>query len=420
MSNHVEHEQSKRTMLTDEPAPFPRLEALQVTNYRVLRNFQIEHITPLAAFVGANGSGKSTIFDVLSFLAECFTIGLRPAWEERGRFHELRSRGQRGPKKHITIKVTYREQPDVGQMDYYLAIGEDEQGPYVAGESLRPRGTQGSPILQYDQGIGYYTVDEASPDQDPRRFERFNARDVLAVSVLGQFARLPRVTTLYRFLTDWYLFRVTADTIRDGSGSGSSDRLTPAGDNLTQVIQNLQKNQPGRLTRIVDVLSRWVPLLTGVETEQSAEGRLLLQLRDRPSWRPILARFASEGALKMLAYLTILYSPHPPRLIGLEEPENFLHPRLLSELAEECRAASDRTQLLVTTHSPFFINGLRPEEVWVLTRDDAGFTRVQRAADTPGVPEFMAEGARLGDLWMEGYFQAIAPPVSNGATTSRV
>lgn len=115
------------------------------------------------------------------------------------------------------------------------------------------------------------------------------------------------------------------------------------------------------------------------------DGRLLLQIKDAPFERPVLSRFASDGTLKMLAYLVVLYDPEAPRFIGIEEPENFLHPRLLPGLGEECRTASEHSQLLVTTHSPFFLSAMRAEEVRVLYRDTDGFTRVLRAADIEGV-----------------------------------
>ena len=162
------------------------------------------------------------------------------------------------------------------------------------------------------------------------------------------------------------------------------------------------------------MLSRCVPRLEKVDAELLADGRLLLQIKDAPFERPILAKFASDGTLKMLAYLMVLYDPDPPQLVGIEEPENHLHPRLLPELAEECREASARTQLMVTTHSPFFVNGLKPEELWVLFRDENGFTHARRAADMKGVKEFMDQGALLGDLWMEGHFEVGDPLTASG------
>jgi predicted ATPase len=149
-----------------------------------------------------------------------------------------------------------------------------------------------------------------------------------------------------------------------------------------------------------------------------ADGRLLLQIKDAPFDRPILAKFASDGTLKMLAYLTLLYDPDPPQLIGIEEPENYLHPRLLPELAEECRNVTGRTQLMVTTHSPFFVNGLRANELWVLYRDMRGYTQAKKAEDMKGIKDFMNSGALLGHLWMEGYFDVGDPLTASGGPKS--
>jgi predicted ATPase len=154
--------------------------------------------------------------------------------------------------------------------------------------------------------------------------------------------------------------------------------------------------------------------LEKVDAELMADGRLLLEIKDAPFERPILAKFASDGTLKMLAYLTVLYDPAPPKLIGIEEPENYLHPRLLPELAEECRNASAGTQLLVTTHSPFFVNALKASELWVLYRDDKGYTQARRASDMRGVVKFMENGASLGDLWTENYFEVGDPLTASG------
>ena len=132
-----------------------------------------------------------------------------------------------------------------------------------------------------------------------------------------------------------------------------------------------------------------------------------------------MSRCASDGTLKLLAYLTVLPDPEPPQFVGIEEPENFLHPRLLPELAEECRAATERSQLLVTTHSPFFIATLKPAEVRALYRDEQGFTQAIRVSDIQGVPEFLQEGASLGHLWLEGHLGVGDPLVNAGAPQAK-
>jgi predicted ATPase len=397
----------------------PRIEYLRVQRYRALHDIELKNITPLTVFLGPNGSGKSTIFDVFAFLSECFTIGLRKAWEKRGRFKELRTRGVDGP---IVIELKYREQSKSPLITYHLAIDEETRGPHVAEEWLEwRRGQTGKPFrfLDFKEGEGKVITGEMPDEQDERGSEELESSDLLAVSTLGQFAKHPRVSALRRFITGWHLSYLTADNTRTIPEAGSQERLSPTGDNLPNVIQYLKEQHPERLEQILKTLSCRIPRLEKVEASIMEDGRLLLQIKDAPFVKPILAKFASDGTLKMLAYLSVLYDPNPPQLIGIEEPENHLHPRLLPELAEECRSASVNTQLMVTTHSPFFVNSLKPEEVWVVYRDERGYTQAKRTADMQGIKEFIKEGAYLGQLWMEDYFD-VGNPLNNSGNTKRV
>jgi predicted ATPase len=387
----------------------PRIENLRVQNYRALQDLELKKITPLTVFLGPNGSGKSTIFDVFAFLSECFTVGLRKAWDRRGRFKELRTRGQEG---YIIIELKYREKLASPLITYHLAINEANNRPYVAEEWLQwRRGPKGKPFrfLDFKEGEGIVISGENPQEEDERISERLDSAEFLAVSTLGQLAKHPRVSALRRFITSWYLSYLTADNTRNQPEAGAQERLSPTGDNLPNVIQYLKEDHPQRLESILQTLSRRIPRLEKVEASIMPNGQLLLQIKDAPFQSPILAKFASDGTLKMLAYLTILYDPSPPQLVGIEEPENHLHPRLLPELAEECRAATASTQLMVTTHSPFFVDGLKPEEVWVLYRDENGFTQAKRTSEMQGVEEFIQNGALLGQLWMEDYFDVGNP-----------
>ncbi|HEY3396138.1 MAG TPA: AAA family ATPase [Armatimonadota bacterium] len=396
-------------------ASVPRIERLTVRNYRALRDLDLRDLTPFTVFLGPNGSGKSTIFDVFAFLSECFTVtgGLRQAWDKRGRFKELRTRGAEGP---IVFELRYRESADRPAMTYHLAIDENELGPYVAEESLRwRRGSHGRPFkfLDFHNGSGLVFSGEEPDDERAERIEeKMDSPETLAVSTLGQLARHPRVSALRRFITGWYLSYLTADATRGAPEAGPAERLSVTGHNLPNVIQYLKERHGNRLEQILRVLRSRVPRLERVDAELMQDGRLLLQLKDAPFDRPILSRFASDGTLKLLSYLVVLLDPDPPQLIGIEEPENQLHPRLLPGLAEECRVASALTQLLVTTHSPDFVSEVRASELWVLYRNEAGYTQAMRASDMPGIPDFLAEGANLGSLWREGYL-AVGDPLTN-------
>jgi len=392
-----------------------RIEHLSVKNYRALRDVELRQITPLTVLLGPNGSGKSTLFDVFNFLSECFQYGLRHAWDRRGRSREIISRGQSGP---LVIELKYRERPGDPLISYHIAIEEKNKGPVVVEEWLQwKRGSHGRPFrfLDYKNGHGSAISGDLPDESDTRIDIPLRSPDLIAVNTLGQFAGHPRVAALREFITDWYVSYLSLEDTRSQPEAGPQERLSKSGGNLPNVVQYLKERHPERLNAIFDVLSKRIPRIESVLAEPMPDGRLLLQIKDAPFERPVLSRFTSDGTLKMLAYLVVLYDPEAPRFIGIEEPENFLHPRLLPGLGEECRKASEQSQLLVTTHSPFFLSTMRAEEVRILYRDTDGFTRVLRAVDIEGVREFVKEGASLGHLWAEGRFGVGDPLVNSGS-----
>ena len=405
------------------PGP-PRIERLKVQNFRALRDIEFKNLTPLTVLLGPNGSGKSTVFDVFAFLAECFESGLRRAWDNRGRARELKSREADGP---ILIEIAYREHPKSPLMTYHLEVNEKSNRPFVAQESLRWRRQKryGSPFkfLDYAEGIGEVISGELPTGQNKRIKVPLSAPDALAVNTLGQLAENPRIVALRNFIMGWHVSYLSAEDARGQPEAGPQEQLSKTGDNLANVIQHLSEEHSDHLESIFETLRARVPRIENVTADPMPDGRLLLQIKDAPFSKPVMARFASDGTLKMLAYLVLLKDPSPPPFIGIEEPENFLHPRLLYGLAEECRKATEATQILVTTHSPFFLNALRPDEVRVLWRDESGYTQCRALGQDEKVQAFMNAGAQLGDLWMEGQFGVGDPltregmPIQDGGKT---
>lgn len=381
-------------------------------NYRALRDVRLDALTPLTVLLGPNGSGKSTLFDVFGFLAESLQSGLRSAWDKRGRLRELRSRESEGP---ISIELKYRERSSSPLITYKLEIDEHNGRPFVARETLSwKRGSYGRPFsfLDFANGSGQVISGDMPEIEDERRQAQLASNDLLAISTLGQLAENPRVVALREFIQGWYLSYLSSTDARGVPEAGPLERLSATGDNLANVIQYLGESHPDRLRLILETLSQRVPRLERVTAEPMADGRLLLRVKDAPFRDPFLARFASDGTLKMLAYLVLLYDPNPLFLLGIEEPENYLHPRLLNGLAEECRKVSAVSQVFVSTHSPFFVNALRPKELWALERGGDGYTTAVRASEMPKVKEFVEEGAQLGALWMEGQLSA-GDPIRN-------
>ena len=115
----------------------------------------------------------------------------------------------------------------------------------------------------------------------------------------------------------------------------------------------------------------------------------------------------SDGTLKIFAYLLLLEDPEPPPFICIEEPENGLYHKLLETLANEFRAHAtgkkNAPQIFVTTHQPYFVDALSPEEVWILEKGSDGFSTIRRASDIELVGRLVKEGLPLGGLWYSDY-----------------
>ena len=191
--------------------------------------------------------------------------------------------------------------------------------------------------------------------------------------------------------------------------AGYAEHLSREGENLALVIEYLHNQHKHVFDQILDCLKRRVPGISRVESKQTEEGRILLRFKDDAFADPFLARHVSDGTIKMLAYLALLYDPDPHPLLGVEEPENQLYPTLLEELAEEFRAYANRGgQVFVSTHSPDFLNAAEVDEVFLLEKKN-GYTRIRRASDDEQISEYMANGDRMGYLWKQGFFEGIDP-----------
>jgi predicted ATPase len=120
----------------------------------------------------------------------------------------------------------------------------------------------------------------------------------------------------------------------------------------------------------------------------------------------------SDGTLKLLAYLLLMEDPDPASLVGIEEPENGLHHKLLSALASELKEYAQQEsgpQVLLTTHSPNLVDALSPDEVWVLEKNKTGFSTLTRAADIQGVQALYDEDIPMGSLWYSNHLSAVLP-----------
>uniref|UniRef100_UPI0030B965D9 AAA family ATPase n=1 Tax=Candidatus Marithrix sp. Canyon 246 TaxID=1827136 RepID=UPI0030B965D9 len=217
------------------------------------------------------------------------------------------------------------------------------------------------------------------------------------------------MVALGNLIENWHISDFHINKARAEQEAGFAEHLSREGENLSLVIEYLFNNHPKIFSNILKLLQTRVPGISKVESKTTEEGRVLLKFQDGAFEDPFLARYVSDGTIKMLAYLTILYDPTPHPLLCVEEPENQLYPKLLWELAEEFRSYSDRGgQVFVSTHSPDFLNATELKEVFWLEKTN-GYTQVKRAQDDEQITAYMKAGDQMGYLWKQGFFGDIDP-----------
>ena len=336
----------------------------------------MRNIPKFAVIIGSNGSGKSTLFSVFGFLKDAMTSNVTSALAKLGGsrgFEEVRSRGQGGP---IEIELKFRPKPDGRLTTYTLHISEHNGKAVVEREVLKyRRGSLGQPwhFLNFSQGSGEAVMNEvedvSEESQLQREEQKLKSPDLLAIKGLAQFERFPAVVALGNLIERWQISDFHISKARPEQEAGYAEHLSEEGENLALVIEYLHRQYRDVFDVIIRKLAEKIPGISNVQSKQTEEGRILLKFRDGSFQDPFLARYVSDGTIKMLAYLTLLHDPAPFPLLCVEEPENQLYPKLLWELAEEFRRyAGKGGQVFVSTHSPDFLNSSQLDEVFLATK----------------------------------------------------
>ena len=393
-----------------------KIESIRLRNYKTFRDVHLKDIPPFLVVVGANGTGKTTLFDVFGFLHDCLKGNVRQALDKRGRFREVLSRDC--GEESIVIEVQYR-MPITGVdrlVTYSLEISENNGIPYVKREILRyKRSRYGRPyrFLDFSNGEGFAITNEEEfnkKDEDLDREYQKVAPDTLAIKGLGQFERFKAANAFRQLMESWHVsdFHISAARGRK-EALGDSEHLSETGDNLPLVAQYLHERHPKAFAEILETMARRVPGVSAIEPIPMDDGYLTLRFRDGSFKTPFLDRYTSDGTIKMFAYLVLLHDPKPHPLLCVEEPENQLYPKLMPELAEEFRDYARRGgQVLVSTHSPDFLNAVDLDEVFWLVKQQ-GWTTIKRAKDDEQIAAYMADGDQMGYLWKQGFFDGADP-----------
>ena len=327
-------------------------------NFKALKDAELK----LGAFnviVGPNGSGKSSVLQALKALAEPGSINWGFATTVGT------------PPQTLSINVSLKvgDRPENIKLGFHPQLGWGvmrEPGPQL----LAHAGLLGQEINSVLNRIKIFSFETAS---------------------LGQPVNAQQITDLQR----------------DGK-------------NLVGALTNLRDKDEESYNHLREEFMRWIPEYDAMVFNNDPNGLRYLNLRQIISRQTILASQASEGTLLALALLTIVHQPTPPVLIGLEEPDRGLHPRLLRELRDALYRLSFPSdfgfkrapvQVVVTTHSPFFLDLFKdhPEQVIIAEKQRDGTATFKNLSDDKELRELIGD-APLGEVWYSGVLGGVPVP----------
>ena len=368
-----------------------RLLTLHALHYRSLRDQDMD-LNDLNVFIGANASGKSTILDALRFLSEAVrSRDFRAPVFARGGIVHLAWKGEAADRIELVVRLkdaerTYEWSPCLVRRGHEF---------YVVEQVLElPDGRPPVQLLDANKGEGWWwsgeNGDRVALKQGPTS---------CALVAAAADASFP-ARGVAEFVGRWGFFDPNPFLLRRDWTGLDGGRFDHYGRNLGETLYTLQQSSPAVLERIVEATRAIVGLPTGIEARKSEDDRFYF-MQTEPGLRYSVHQMGvSSGTLRMLALMTALFADPETNLIGIEEPENYVHPTALSAFLGYLAQARDRIQFMVTTHSPLLLDFLdRPEAVRVVKSSGQGTTVVKGASPDNVRRALEASGFGLGAFY---------------------
>jgi len=398
----------------------PFLLRITVHNFRSLRDVDLQ-LGALNVLVGPNGAGKSNLLDVVRFLGDSVRGDISGALRIRGGYDRIAFRGKPKP-THISLAIeaavtsnSSKSAPDnyelsfagirprssAKQSEEWFVVQRKEKFVFkrVAGRGRR--------ITLEGQDLRVYSDDTLELDLDMSE----SSLALATLPKLGDKAGGKEVEAIAELFASFRVLDIDVGKARLPSTSPQSSVLAEDASNLAAFMTYLASEHPVSFRRLVEDAKAFIPGLTDIALKTAGgagEGTYVSLLEGALRGETPLAD-ASFGSVRALALLAVLYDPNPPRLTCIEEIDHGLHPYVLDRLVELMRIASEKTQLIIATHSPSLVNRLASSELIVCERAPDGSSIIPSIdADTVRKMERAANGELgLGELWFSGVLGGI-------------
>ncbi|MDL2269066.1 AAA family ATPase [Desulfosarcina sp. OttesenSCG-928-A07] len=373
-----------------------KINRIKITGLRRLSEVDLE-VRPLMVLIGANGVGKTTFLDAFSLLSASASGHLNATLSKWGGIASLLTRGK-SAETSFAVDMTV---PGYDSLKYELHITSQGSGYSISKEVLSQNRGHAQPFKHIDSkgnDIRYFETDGerlVRPDWEHNPLETSLTQVPKMFRQPEELRRILATATRYHALDVGPRAPVKLPQPMKPAVLPGAD-----GEDLVPYLYYLRESERNRFEAITDSLKAAFPDFEELNFPPVAAGVLAMTWKDKKFNKPMYMNELSEGTLRYLWLVSLLQSPNLSTVTMIDEPEVSLHPELLSMLADLMREASQRTQLVVATHSDRFIRFLKPQEVAVMDIDDAGCTTATWA-DALDLEAWLSEYS-LDEVWQMG------------------
>jgi len=394
------------------------LKSIRFSNFKSISSEPVS-LGNLNVLIGANASGKSNFVDGLRFVYSALNDGLSSAIGRRFGWDNVLTRG-RDRKDKITAEIICdfkkpKSEFKIGKKtyipagcEYKLELGYYAGRTYLNAETLKARFIQdGTEITE-----GFDRTKQRVQIQSPLRIGGRQRSIVIPKYIQdklflqqGGFGGLSSFI-LSDFITEWRFYDLDVKAARHSCLDEGQPILLDDGHNLAVILDKLRKDSSSReiRDRILNLMSVLIPGFERWRPARQYDGSLGYKIYEKGMAKALLPEMVSDGTIRLLSMLlALLYQPTKAALICIDEPERYLHPQVLKPIVEIMREVSEKTQLIVTTHSTELVKWLQPSEVLMVDKIDT-VTHIVQAQNISMVDQFLEEFS-LDELWLGGYLK---------------
>lgn len=356
---------------------------IEVKNFKAIESAKVK-LTPLTAFIGYNGTGKSSLLEALETFQVIVTDGLEKSMSRWRKFEHIHYKGKKKQRKFNNAGIDYAYAP----MEFVFNAVVDKQK------------TRFSSAIGQDLAEHIYFLEEnVSYPQLPNNFvrkrtpdHRYITQDRESLWPRPELSILTAETGIRKYVESWQFLAMNTFLMGNPypqKKTGGKIILNHDGSNIAEYVLAIRTASPEIFQSIIDTMQFVLPYAKDIQPEitQELERMVYMQMSEQdfkvPGW------LLSTGTLKVLALLAVLRNPNPSSLIVIEELENGLDPRSIHLAISEIRRfiENKKGQVMITSHSPYLLDLLKLEEIIVVEKTD-GQPKFSRPADNEELTEW--------------------------------